>query len=167
MTSGTLPNFIDIALNLGSKEVQSDNLLQQAKNNGHKIIFYGDETWIKLFPNFFYRFEGTTSFYVSDFTEVGVLLFFFIFYFYVVKIANAFFIFEVDNNVTRNLDSELSKEDWSIMILHYLGLDHIGHVSGPYSPLIKPKLQEMDSIIAKIVANLSQWVRVMFDIYNS
>ena len=38
---------------------------------------------------------------------------------------------EVDNNVTRHVPGELLKDDWSGMILHYLGLDHIGHKSGP------------------------------------
>lgn len=36
------------------------------------------------------------------------------------------------------------------MILHYLGLDHIGHVSGPRSPLVPVKLREMDDVIKKI-----------------
>lgn len=36
------------------------------------------------------------------------------------------------------------------MILHYLGLDHIGHVFGPFNSLIKTKLFEMDNIIQKI-----------------
>jgi len=36
------------------------------------------------------------------------------------------------------------------MILHYLGLDHIGHISGPRSPLVPEKLKEMDNVIKKI-----------------
>lgn len=36
------------------------------------------------------------------------------------------------------------------MVLHYLGLDHIGHVSGPRSPLVPLKLKEMDNVIKKI-----------------
>lgn len=44
------------------------------------------------------------------------------------------------------------------MILHYLGLDHIGHVHGPFSPLIKTKLKEMDSVIAKIQIKVQEWV---------
>lgn len=36
------------------------------------------------------------------------------------------------------------------MILHYLGLDHIGHVSGPRSLLVPAKLREMDDVIKKI-----------------
>lgn len=44
------------------------------------------------------------------------------------------------------------------MILHYLGLDHIGHVHGPFSPLIKTKLKEMDNVIAKIHFKVQEWV---------
>lgn len=64
----------------------------------------------------------------------------------------------MDNNVTRNLNIELEKKDWSVMVLHYLGLDHIGHVYGPFSPLIKPKLQEMDKIIGRIYSYVSEMV---------
>uniref|UniRef100_UPI00358E86F1 GPI ethanolamine phosphate transferase 2 isoform X2 n=1 Tax=Myxine glutinosa TaxID=7769 RepID=UPI00358E86F1 len=56
----------------------------------------------------------------------------------------------VDDNVTRHLPKELSSSSWDILVLHYLGLDHIGHVSGPRSPLACPKLREMDTIIQKI-----------------
>ena len=37
----------------------------------------------------------------------------------------------MDNNVTRHLDDELHRKDWDVLILHYLGLDHIGHLGGP------------------------------------
>ncbi|PSN33314.1 GPI ethanolamine phosphate transferase 2 [Blattella germanica] len=121
MTTGTVPNFVDIALNLGSSKIVEDNFLMQAQRNNKKLIFYGDETWQKLFPNVFIRSEGTTSFFVSDFTEV-------------------------DDNVTRHLATELNAEDWDVMILHYLGLDHIGHVESPLSPLVRPKLQQMDRV---------------------
>lgn len=74
MTTGTVPNFVDVALNLGSSKILDDNLLLQAQNNGMKLIFYGDETWLKLFPQTFARSEGTTSFFVSDFTENCLLI---------------------------------------------------------------------------------------------
>lgn len=34
--------------------------------------------------------------------------------------------------------------------MHYLGLDHIGHKTGPRSPHMLPKQQEMDDIVRKI-----------------
>lgn len=57
---------------------------------------------------------------------------------------------EVDNNVTRHIDDELIRDDWDGMVMHYLGLDHIGHKAGPRSPYMLPKQQEMDDIVRKI-----------------
>ncbi|GJQ78308.1 hypothetical protein Trydic_g22146 [Trypoxylus dichotomus] len=125
LTTGSVPQFVDMILNLLDTESASDSILHQAINYGKEIVFYGDDTWLKLYPDMFLRSEGTSSFYVYDYTEV-------------------------DNNVTRNAREELEREDWDIMILHYLGLDHIGHVTGPFSPLIQPKLREMDEIIEEI-----------------
>ncbi|XP_018052891.1 PREDICTED: GPI ethanolamine phosphate transferase 2 [Atta colombica] len=132
MMTGTVPNFVDVILNFGSKPLHRDNLLSQAKAHGYKLIFYGDETWLSLFPNIFDRHDGTTSFFVTDFTEV-------------------------DNNVTRHIQDELSNDDWDVMILHYLGLDHIGHVEGPFGPSVKPKLQEMDKIVVQIAQKVQDW----------
>lgn len=72
MVTGSVPGFADVILNLGSPELLEDNLLFQLKANNHKLIFYGDETWVKLFPSIFERFEGTSSFFVNDYTEVSV-----------------------------------------------------------------------------------------------
>ncbi|XP_051929477.1 GPI ethanolamine phosphate transferase 2 [Hippocampus zosterae] len=124
LTTGSIPGFIDMVTNLNSPALLEDNLIWQAKTAGKKMIFYGDETWVRLFPKHFIEYDGTISF-VSDYTEV-------------------------DNNVTRHLDSTLKRDDWDILILHYLGLDHIGHISGPHSSMIQPKLMEMDDILKKI-----------------
>ncbi|XP_061901282.1 GPI ethanolamine phosphate transferase 2 isoform X2 [Entelurus aequoreus] len=125
LTTGSIPGFIDVVMNLNSPALLEDNIIWQAKTAGKKMIFYGDDTWVRLFPKHFMEYDGTTSFFVSDYTEV-------------------------DNNVTRHLDSTLKRDDWDILILHYLGLDHIGHISGPHSSLIQPKLLEMDDILKKI-----------------
>ena len=61
---------------------------------------------------------------------------------------------QVDFNVTRHLEAELSRDDWDITILHYLGLDHIGHMAGPSSPLVKPKLDEMSDVIKRVYEEL-------------
>lgn len=57
---------------------------------------------------------------------------------------------EVDQNVTRHVPSTLSSPDWDCMIMHYLGLDHIGHKAGPKSPNMIPKQREMDGIVQQI-----------------
>ncbi|XP_068928819.1 GPI ethanolamine phosphate transferase 2 isoform X1 [Petaurus breviceps papuanus] len=129
LMTGSIPGFIDAVMNFNSPVLLEDNLIGQAKAAGKRIIFYGDDTWIKLFPKHFVEYDGTTSFFVSDFREV-------------------------DDNITRHLDNVLKREDWDMLILHYLGLDHIGHVTGPHSPMIGPKLQEMDYILKKIHISL-------------
>ncbi|KAI1128045.1 alkaline-phosphatase-like protein [Nemania abortiva] len=131
MTTGTTPSFLDAILSFDEADTSStlasqDTWLAQmkAKNTG-KLVMYGDDTWLKLFPGTFDRADGTTSFFVSDFTEV-------------------------DNNVTRHIADELRNDDWNTMVLHYLGLDHIGHKTGPRGPNMIPKQREMDAIVHQI-----------------
>ncbi|CAH1774450.1 unnamed protein product [Owenia fusiformis] len=125
LMTGGVPGFVDVVLNFDSTALLEDNLLHQFMTSERKIVFYGDDTWIRLFPEHFLREEGTTSFFVADYTEVDV-------------------------NVTRHIDQEMLSDDWDVMILHYLGLDHIGHLAGSTSPLLGPKLKEMDHVVQKI-----------------
>ncbi|KAL7945738.1 alkaline-phosphatase-like protein [Trichoderma barbatum] len=131
ITTGSIPSFVDLILNFDETDTSStlaaqDTWLSQlkAKDTG-KLLMYGDDTWLKLFPDTFDRHDGTSSFFVADFTEV-------------------------DNNVTRHINDELEKDDWSLMVLHYLGLDHIGHKSGPRSTHMPGKQREMDGIIREL-----------------
>ncbi|XPS76453.1 major facilitator super transporter protein [Ascochyta lentis] len=135
ITTGSIPSFLDVILNFAESDTTStlatqDTWLAQIKakrfgDKQGKLVMYGDDTWLKLFPDFFERADGTSSFFVSDFTEV-------------------------DNNVTRHVPNELLNSDWNAMIMHYLGLDHIGHKAGPKSPNMIPKQKEMDEIVRTI-----------------
>lgn len=154
LTVGTVPSFVDIALNFGSSRLAKDSIINQLVKKQKKIVFYGDDTWIKLFPDMFTRQEGTTSFFVSDFFEVNIKLPILVFSLKLLNILS----FQVDTNVTRNVNEELKRDDWDVMILHYLGLDHIGHVEGSFSSKISSKLQEMDAIIGKLNEHLLNWV---------
>ncbi len=59
--------------------------------------------------------------------------------------------------MTRHLDFELKQTDWDVMILHYLGLDHVGHIEGPFAPVnIRRKLHEMDEVIRLIFSSLNE-----------
>jgi ethanolaminephosphotransferase len=79
--TGTIPGFVDVVLNFGSSILNEDNLIGQLTSDKRgsdmwtldkwSINFFGDDTWIKLFPGHFKEEEGTTSFFVADFTEVG------------------------------------------------------------------------------------------------
>ncbi|KAJ5753833.1 uncharacterized protein N7511_007986, partial [Penicillium nucicola] len=130
ITTGSVPSFLDVILNIAESDTSStlafqDTWLAQLKARGKRLVMYGDDTWLKLFPGMFDRSDGTTSFFVSDFTEV-------------------------DHNVTRHVPAELAQSDWSAFIMHYLGLDHIGHKAGPKSSFMVPKQQEMDSVVTEI-----------------
>lgn len=94
ITTGGTPNFLDAILNVADDQDDSqglhnqDSWVHQFRHSNNKTInFFGDDTWLKLFQDQFTEFEGTNSFFVSDFTEV-------------------------DNNVTRHLDDQLSSNKW-------------------------------------------------------
>ena len=70
LTTGSIPNFLDAILNIAESDTSStlayqDTWLSQANLTGKRLIMYGDDTWIKLFPGLFTRSEGTSSFFVS------------------------------------------------------------------------------------------------------
>jgi ethanolamine phosphate transferase 2 subunit G len=75
LMTGAVPGFVDVALNFDTAELRDDNLLTQLHRAGKKMVFYGDDTWTRLFPGVFMRSDGTTSFFVSDYTEVSIFCF--------------------------------------------------------------------------------------------
>ena len=70
LTTGGIPGFVDVVLNFDSSALLEDNLISQLHRAGRKMVFYGDDTWMRLFPQHFMRTDGTTSFFVTDYTEV-------------------------------------------------------------------------------------------------
>lgn len=129
--TGSTPIFLDAILNVAEGDDSSnlkdhDSILKQFHLANKKINFYGDDTWIKLFgTDMFDDYEGTSSFFVKDYTEV-------------------------DNNVTRHIEPNLINNNWDVLILHYLGLDHIGHAMGSSPPEMNMKQAELDNIIKKL-----------------
>jgi ethanolamine phosphate transferase 2 subunit G len=73
LLTGTIPSFWDVIFNYNCSRLELDNLLAQYKSRfpKRKIVFYGDDTWLKLFPDkIFDRSHGLQSFFVKDFDEV-------------------------------------------------------------------------------------------------
>ncbi|OQR86350.1 GPI ethanolamine phosphate transferase 2-like isoform X1 [Achlya hypogyna] len=137
LTTGKKPAFIDVLRNFNSKALDEDNLVAQLSAAGRKMVLYGDETWLLLFPEAFCRADPTSGFFTKDTVEV-------------------------DTNVTRHLREELDptnqspkSRDWDALFLHYLGVDHVGHLTGPHSPLMRTKLAEMDDTIQAIHAAIA------------
>lgn len=136
LISGTIPSYADIVYNLVSKvsSFEDDNIVKIAQAHNKTLVFYGDDTWLSLFDrSTFKRSQETLSFFASDYTTV-------------------------DTNVTIRAipETEPAIIDWDYLILHYLGLDHIGHVYGTNKhDLISRKLLEMDEVIKKIYDNMN------------
>ncbi|PON38793.1 Type I phosphodiesterase/nucleotide pyrophosphatase/phosphate transferase [Parasponia andersonii] len=125
MVSGAIGGFMDVAFNFNTQALLDDNLIDQFFKIGRKMVMLGDDTWLKLFPGLFTRHDGVSSFFVKDTVQV-------------------------DQNVSRHLSDELGRYDWDLLILHYLGLDHVGHIGGRNSVLMAPKLTEMDEVVKMI-----------------
>ncbi|KAL6558732.1 hypothetical protein OROMI_019082 [Orobanche minor] len=130
MVSGAIVGFLDVASNFNTQAFLDDNLIAQLRRIGWKMVMLGDETWLKLFPNMFDRHEGVSSFFVKDTVQV-------------------------DYNVSRHLTNELGSFDWDLLILHYLGVDHVGHIGGRDSISMGPKLTEMDKVIKSIHSSIT------------
>ena len=71
MTTGSIPSFLDVILNFAESDQSSSLdgqdtwLAQLLKKPNGRLVMYGDDTWLKLFPATFSRADGTSSFFVS------------------------------------------------------------------------------------------------------
>ena len=71
LTTGSIPSFLDMILNFAESDTTSslanqDTWIAQMKaTEKGRLVMYGDDTWLKLFPNTFARADGTSSFFVS------------------------------------------------------------------------------------------------------
>lgn len=80
ITTGSIPSFVDLILNIDEGDTSSslasqDTWLAQLKAKGTgKLLMYGDDTWLKLFPETFDRHDGTSSFFVSVCNLASLLL---------------------------------------------------------------------------------------------
>jgi ethanolaminephosphotransferase len=71
ITTGSIPSFLDVILNFAESDTTSTLASQDtwpaqlSKKEGGKVVMYGDDTWLKLFPGTFARADGTSSFFVA------------------------------------------------------------------------------------------------------
>ena len=82
MTTGSVPSFVDAILNFAEGDESSsmagqDTWLAQVRasrggRGGGRLVMFGDDTWLKLFPDMFVRADGTSSFFVSVSAGVAV-----------------------------------------------------------------------------------------------
>ncbi|KAL2530676.1 Alkaline-phosphatase-like family protein [Forsythia ovata] len=126
LTTGGLPTFIDVGNSFGAPAIVEDNFIHQLVQNGKRVVMMGDDTWLQLFPHHFNVSYPFPSFNVKD-------------------------LHTVDDGCIKNLLPTLYKEDWDVLIAHFLGVDHAGHIFGVDSSPMIEKLEQYNEILKKVV----------------
>ncbi|RXG61307.1 GPI ethanolamine phosphate transferase 2 [Armadillidium vulgare] len=75
IVTGSIPSFMDVIFNFAAKQIVEENVVSSAHKKSLRIKFFGDETWLKLYPKTFTQYDAVTSFFVSDYTEGEPYLF--------------------------------------------------------------------------------------------
>nr|GME03260.1 GPI ethanolamine phosphate transferase 3 [Ipomoea batatas] len=126
LTTGGLPTFIDVGNSFGAPAIIEDNLIYQMVQNEKRVLMMGDDTWVQLFPKHFNKSFPFPSFNVKD-------------------------LHTVDNGCIEHIFPSLYKDDWDVLIAHFLGVDHAGHISGVDSTQMIEKLEQYNTILEQIV----------------
>ncbi|CAL0306918.1 unnamed protein product [Lupinus luteus] len=126
LTTGGLPTFVDVGNSFGAPAIVEDNFLNQLVQNGKKVVMMGDDTWTQLFPHHFERSYPYPSFNVKD-------------------------LHTVDNGCIDHLFPSLHEEDWDVLIAHFLGVDHAGHIFGVDSTQMIEKLEQYNNVLERVI----------------
>lgn len=129
LTTGGLPTFIDVGNSFGAPAIVEDNIMHQLAKNGKRVVMMGDDTWIQLYPEHFNKSFPYPSFNVKDLDTV-------------------------DNGVIEHLLPSLHKNDWDVLIAHFLGVDHAGHIFGVDSTPMIQKLEQYNQILEGVIDTL-------------
>lgn len=126
LTTGALPTFIDVGNSFGAPAIVEDNFINQLIQNGKRVMMMGDDTWTQLFPNHFNKSYPYPSFNVKDLDTV-------------------------DNGCIEHLVPSLYEQDWDVLIAHFLGVDHAGHIYGVDSVPMIEKLEQYNIILEEVI----------------
>ncbi|GMY19308.1 GPI ethanolamine phosphate transferase 2 [Fagus crenata] len=129
LTTGGLPTFIDVGNSFGAPAIVEDNFIHQLVQDGKRVVMMGDDTWTQLFPNHFKKSYPYPSFNVKD-------------------------LHTVDNGCIDHLLPTLYQDDWDVLIAHFLGVDHAGHIFGVDSGPMIEKLEQYNVILEKVIEML-------------
>lgn len=134
LTTGSLPTFLDAGANFAGEAIEEDNLISQLYENGRKLAFLGDDTWMALFGRYF---ESNISHPYDS--------------------LNVWDLHTVDNGINEHifkLLEEQSLSKWDVLIAHYLGVDHAGHRYGPDHTAMNKKLRQMNGVIERLIETI-------------
>uniref|UniRef100_A0A453K2L7 GPI ethanolamine phosphate transferase 3 n=1 Tax=Aegilops tauschii subsp. strangulata TaxID=200361 RepID=A0A453K2L7_AEGTS len=109
--------------------IVEDNIMHQLVKSGKRVVMMGDDTWIQLYPEHFNKSFPYPSFNVKDLDTV-------------------------DNGVIDHLLPSLHENDWDVLIAHFLGVDHAGHIFGVDSTPMIQKLEQYNQILEDVIDTL-------------
>ena len=141
LTTGSLPTFIEAGANFGGAgRVREDNWIAQFRRHigsSGPFAFVGDDTWATVFSDLFDIEWPYSSFNVEDLDTVDA---------------------GVTHHMLAWLDAARGKPqdashsgNWSLLVAHSLGVDHVGHRFGASHPRMVPKLQQMDRLVRDVL----------------
>lgn len=129
MTSGSLPIFFDVSNAFAAPSMDEDNLIDQFRAAGKKMVFMGDSTWTGLYPT---QFDDPHPFPCYNIMDLH----------------------SVDDGIEELLPGVIQRGDWDVLVAHYLGVDHAGHAHGVDSEPMMKKLRQIDSSIRRTVESI-------------
>ncbi|ORX46080.1 alkaline phosphatase-like protein [Hesseltinella vesiculosa] len=139
LMTGSLPTFIDAGANFASTAVEEDHLLVHLARKYPSVHFMGDDTWEHLFAA---SLISNQTFASDSF--------------------RMFDLHTVDNRIQEHLWPLLDSPDFAsspvpqLVIAHFLGVDHCGHTYGPSHPNMALKLNDMNTILERIVSHVDK-----------
>ncbi|KAG2466849.1 PIGO transferase, partial [Polypterus senegalus] len=60
----------------------------------------------------------------------------------------------LEDNLISQMQKNVKRKDWDIIIAHFLGVDHCGHRYGPDHPAMAEKLTQMDQVIRSVARRI-------------
>ena len=131
ITSGSIPLFSDALSTFASSETSKDNWLNQFIEKNKNVFFFGDDTWIKMFPKL-----SSSKGLVKGHWSFGL-----------------FDLHTIDDAILENYSSTLAQPK-DALIMHFLGLDHCGHKYNANHDKCVKKLEQYDDFIQKFLVNV-------------
>ncbi|EEA05617.1 uncharacterized protein CMU_026240 [Cryptosporidium muris RN66] len=134
LMTGTIPRFIDLWSTFNPKYIKQETILQQLHLKDKKIAILGDDTWNSLFSKYIDYNHYFPSFDIRDINSVDD------------GIINNLWKYLDIKEINEDSESSFIIDDWTLLVAHFLGVDHIGHLLNINNPTMALKLQNMEQV---------------------
>ncbi|SBT82478.1 GPI ethanolamine phosphate transferase 3, putative [Plasmodium ovale] len=125
MLIGTVPNYMDVNENFTPNDNIQDNFVEQLYYNEKVVTAIGDDTITKLTKSIKKKL--------------------------VYESFNIYDLHRLDEKLMEHFYEEYPLNDWDVLYIHVLGVDHVGHMEKPNSKSMKNVLIKFDIFIYDII----------------